>query len=169
MAPSIYSLLFSHFDQTQNIVLVLPTHAVLTISKSWKTTLNCCHNLVTNMIDKEYCGSLLWLLQWSPVQFCVFAYFLLYFLSIVPMSSYSPNPQHLDRCTVLCLNIHQNQFKIIFCINIEKAYVNSCHLYWCTQIFFSPHWGRSKPLFLSRMSWFGSKYCHNGFCTTMQG
>lgn len=150
MAPSIYSLLFSHFNQSQNIILGLPTHIVLTISKSWKTTLNFCHNLVSNMTDKEYYGSLLWLPQRSPVQFCIFAYFLLYFLSIALMSSHSPNPQHLDTCTALHLNIHQNQLKNIFYINkykwrrlmlITAIFTNACK-------FISPPTEEAASLFL---------------------
>lgn len=144
MPPSIYSLLYSHFNENQNIALVLPELTVLTISKSWKTTLNCCHNSVTNMSDKEYYGSLLWL----PIQFCSSPRFLPCFLNIALMSSYSPNPQYLDRCIVLHLNIHQNQFKNFFCINMEKNYVNYCHLYWSMQIYYFTHWGSIKALLL---------------------
>lgn len=85
------------------------------------------------MSDKEYYGSLLWL----PVQLCSSPRFPR-FLSIALMGSYSPNP-HLDRYTVLHLNIHQNQLKNFFCINMEENYVNYCHLYWSMQIYFFTH------------------------------
>lgn len=45
-------------------------------------------------------------------------------LSIALVSFYAPKPQHLDMCTVLHPNIHQNQLKNFFCINMEEAYVN---------------------------------------------